>query len=559
MNVRPLLMRLVWPGCLIAVLMAPALPVAGQERDRPDGAAESRREAREWAFRLFKSFSDSIRQAKDKRITFQPMGKDAVLLDRRHRRRLYRWMLRALRETAEITHYRIINPTDYRAVDRVLKNADVKNSSEVYLETLRQHGLTKFNLSCEGGDPESDGISLDCIAIDIHNLEQVGTASVRFDAEWLERPVPLDSALDDVAGQIVSALRGGVDAIEIVDYRTDTESRLTERIARSLKVKVVRKSAERAAAPPVGGAGNEAARYRVEGGIDYLDKDDKLELRLTFFWNDQAVDAVEEYITITSRIRDLLESGGAGAAGSGDRGADSRYTLHRMIEASDILGLKAELAAGADVNGRDPKSWTPLMYAASNGYMLMVQPLLEAGADPNVIDLTGATALHMASEKGYLAVVDMLLKAGADPAIRESRGRSAVDVATAAGSPEIVELINAAARRRKQELMAEADDAAFSRAKEANTAVAYLSYLSSYPAGSHREEAEAALGPGVYLAVDVAAGERIDGRHVQAAVVEGIASGEIRGHSMIAGGCYARARPVGSRLEWADVAATCSR
>ena len=115
----------------------------------------------------------------------------------------------------------------------------------------------------------------------------------------------------------------------------------------------------------------------------------------------------------------------------------------------------------------------------------------------------------------------MLLKAGADPAIRESRGRSAVDLATAAGSPEIVELINTAARRRKQELMAQADDAAFSRAKEANTEVAYLGYLSSYPAGRHREEAEAALGPGVYLAVDVAAGERIEGRHLQAAVAEG--------------------------------------
>ena len=51
-------------------------------------------------------------------------------------------------------------------------------------------------------------------------------------------------------------------------------------------------------------------------------------------------------------------------------------------------------------NGRDLKSWTPLMYAATNGYMLMVQPLLEAGADPNVIDLTGATALHMASGEG---------------------------------------------------------------------------------------------------------------------------------------------------------------
>ena len=132
-------------------------------------------------------------------------------------------------------------------------------------------------------------------------------------------------------------------------------------------------------------------------------------------------------------------------------------------------------------------------------------------------------------------------------------------MATAAGSPEIVELINAAAHRRKQELMAEADDAAFSRAKEANTAVAYLGYLSSYLAGSHREDAEAALGPGVYLAVDVAAGDRIEGRHLQAAVAEKIASGEIRNQAMIAGGCYARARPVGSRLEWADVAATCSR
>ena len=68
-----------------------------------------------------------------------------------------------------------------------------------------------------------------------------------------------------------------------------------------------------------------------------------------------------------------------------------------------------------------------------------------------------------------------------------------------------------------------------------------------------------ARAPGVYLAVDVSAGQRILPEHMQAVGPDRIPAGEIRDHAMVAGGCYAGAKAAGGRLEWSDVSAGCLR
>ena len=56
--------------------------------------------------------------------------------------------------------------------------------------------------------------------------------------------------------------------------------------------------------------------------------------------------------------------------------------LHRAAKAGNLKGLEAALSAGADVNARDDKGWTALMYVVDKGYVLLVEPLLNGQGGP---------------------------------------------------------------------------------------------------------------------------------------------------------------------------------
>ena len=103
--------------------------------------------------------------------------------------------------------------------------------------------------------------------------------------------------------------------------------------------------------------------------------------------------------------------------------------LHQAAKAGNLKGLEAALATGADVNARDDKGWTALMYAVDKGYVLLVKPLLQAKADPDVRAPDGATALFMAAAHGHGEIIPMLMQAGADPTIKGPKGKTAVDLA----------------------------------------------------------------------------------------------------------------------------------
>ena len=169
------------------------------------------------------------------------------------------------------------------------------------------------------------------------------------------------------------------------------------------------------------------------------------------------------------------------------RPALPRDTAHRLVQAGDIDGLQSALLAGAEVNTRDQRGWTPLMYAAYQGYSLLVPPLVEAEADPDIQAADGATALFMAVLQGHAEIARELVAAGADTTIRGPKGRTALELAQLQGLESTVTLLAGA----------EADRAAFLAAEKADTGNAYDRYIQSRPSGifvaQARERREAAV------------------------------------------------------------------
>ena len=74
---------------------------------------------------------------------------------------------------------------------------------------------------------------------------------------------------------------------------------------------------------------------------------------------------------------------------------------------------------------------------------------------------------------------------------------------------------------------------------------------------AERKRLEAAA-PGVYLSIDVSAGQMIAPGHLRVIQPARISDGEIRGYPMIASGCYSAPLSVGDRLGWSDIAVYCS-
>ena len=100
---------------------------------------------------------------------------------------------------------------------------------------------------------------------------------------------------------------------------------------------------------------------------------------------------------------------------------DPTAKVFEAIRNNDLSAVKVQLGSG-DVNAKDKRGTTPLMYAAAYGSADAVKILIEAGADVNSKNAFDATALMWAVND--LDKVRLLLTKGADVNARSKMGRS---------------------------------------------------------------------------------------------------------------------------------------
>lgn len=99
------------------------------------------------------------------------------------------------------------------------------------------------------------------------------------------------------------------------------------------------------------------------------------------------------------------------------------------------------LGKGADVNqvGKNRGRFTALTGAVSSGHRGVVKQLLDAGADSNYWYQGGMTPVLVAAANGDVPMLEMLLAHGGDLAAETEQGKTAVSLAQEYKHPDIVD------------------------------------------------------------------------------------------------------------------------
>ena len=122
---------------------------------------------------------------------------------------------------------------------------------------------------------------------------------------------------------------------------------------------------------------------------------------------------------------------------------DGRNTaLIKVVQEGDLDGLKLLVADGADVNSQSSGDrWTPLMIAAHEGHVEMVETLFGKGAVLDASSGKDQNALMIATIEGHVEVVSALLEHGAQVNARNKRGWTALRFAISMDETEILQLL----------------------------------------------------------------------------------------------------------------------
>ncbi|MEZ5073114.1 MAG: ankyrin repeat domain-containing protein [Bacteroidales bacterium] len=100
--------------------------------------------------------------------------------------------------------------------------------------------------------------------------------------------------------------------------------------------------------------------------------------------------------------------------------------LHTAVLYNDVEVIRQHIAAGSDIDAKDPFSGsTPLISAATFDRREIASLLIEAGADLNLANNDGSTPLHTAAFFCRTEILQLLLDARADKNIKNNFGATA--------------------------------------------------------------------------------------------------------------------------------------
>ena len=102
--------------------------------------------------------------------------------------------------------------------------------------------------------------------------------------------------------------------------------------------------------------------------------------------------------------------------------AESNDDMFAAVKSRNAPEVRRLLAAGADVNGRDDRGATPLVWAAVTGSREIAELLIARGADVNAKDRSGFTPLHVAAYQSRREVAELLIAKGAEVNARSTAG-----------------------------------------------------------------------------------------------------------------------------------------
>jgi uncharacterized protein len=116
--------------------------------------------------------------------------------------------------------------------------------------------------------------------------------------------------------------------------------------------------------------------------------------------------------------------------------------LQTAVRAGDLDQVKRLLAAGADVNARDPLGSAPLLVASCSGKTEVAQVLLAMRADVNAARPDAPSSpLECAVLTGQAEIVKLLLASGAHVDTRSSNGQTVLHIAASRGNAQITDLL----------------------------------------------------------------------------------------------------------------------
>ncbi|MEA3446983.1 MAG: ankyrin repeat domain-containing protein [Bacteroidota bacterium] len=129
-------------------------------------------------------------------------------------------------------------------------------------------------------------------------------------------------------------------------------------------------------------------------------------------------------------------------ASSAQSKATPDYDLILAADAGSMKHVRVAVLEGANINARTEDGITPLMYAAQNGYLDIVEFLVDLGADVNAIPYnSNRTSLMSAVENGYVETAEFLIRQGADFTVRDYLNRYLIHKGALCGFWEMCDML----------------------------------------------------------------------------------------------------------------------